>query len=308
MNYPDAMTIQKTISPRAWAELCLLSIIWGGSFLAIRTALDEIPVVTSVAYRVGFAAVALLFWLKMRGVQLPRTASLWGKFAIMGLLNNVIPFLLMAWGQLHIPVGLTAILNATTAIFAVLVAAVFFVDERLTIGRVAGVCLGFVGVTTAIGVQNLLNFSVTSLAQLAVLAGTVSYAFAGAWARAMLKDVSPIVAATGMLVASAGMMIPVALIVDGTPSLPEDPSTYIAVGYYALVATAFAYLLYYRVLAMAGAGNLLLCTLLVVPVAITLGALVRGEALTTADLVGFGLLALGLLVLDGRLTRRLLSA
>ncbi|MDJ0993917.1 MAG: DMT family transporter [Dinoroseobacter sp.] len=302
------MTEQKLISPRASGELCLLSLIWGGSFLAIRTALDEITVVTSVAYRVGFAALALVIWLRLRGVTLPKSPQLWIKFAVMGFLNNVIPFLLMAWGQLYIPVGLTAILNAATAIFAVLVAAAFFADERLSFRRLAGVLLGFAGVTTAIGLQNLLNFSITSVAQLAVLAGTLSYAFAGAWARAMLRDVSPSIAATGMLVASTVIMVPVALLVDGRPSLPQSPSTYLAVAYYALIATAFAYLLYYRVLAMAGSGNLLLCTLLVVPVAITLGALVRGEALTATDFLGFGLLALGLIVLDGRLTRRLLSA
>ncbi|WP_425090265.1 DMT family transporter [Tropicimonas sp. S265A] len=300
--------MQKTLSARAWAELLLLSLIWGGSFLAIRTALDEIPFVTSVAYRVAFAAVALLIWLRISGQALPRAPGLWAKFAVMGLLNNVVPFLLMAWGQLHIPIGLTAILNATTAVFGVLVAALVFADERLTPKRIIGVGLGFAGVITAIGIENLLAFSVTSLAQIAVLAGTVSYACAGAWARGQLGGVAPVVAATCMLVASTAVMVPIALVVDGAPSLPRHPATYAAVAYYALIATAFAYLLYYRVLGMAGSGNVLLCTLMVVPVSITLGALVRSETLGASDYVGFALLALGLLVLDGRLTRRLLSA
>lgn len=288
--------------------MLLLSIIWGGSFLAIRTALDEIPFVTSVAYRVGFAALALVVWLRLSRQSLPRDAGLWARFAVMGLLNNVVPFLLMAWGQLHIPVGLTAILNSTTAVFAVLVAALVFADERLTPSRIFGVLVGFLGVATAIGLESFLSFDISSLAQLAVLAGTFSYALAGSWARAQLGGVKPVVAATGMLVASTAIMVPVALLIDGLPALPRAPQTYAAIGYYALVATAFAYLLYYRVLAMAGSGNLLLCTLLVVPVAIVLGAAVRGETLTLWNLVGFGLLALGLLILDGRLTRRLLSA
>lgn len=302
------MTVQKSLSSQAWAELLLLSLIWGGSFLAIRTALDEVPVVTSVAYRVGFAALALLAWLRLSGQRLPRDARTWYGFAVMGLLNNAIPFLLMAWGQLHIPVGLTAILNATTAVFGVLVAAVVFADERLSPRRLCGVGLGLGGVVTAIGPANLLNLSVTSVAQMAVLAGTFSYALAGAWGRARFGGISPTIAATGMLVCSALMTVPVALVIDGPPHLPREMSTYLAVAYYALVSTAFAYLLYYRVLAMAGAGNVLLCTLLVVPVSITLGAVFRGEALAPSNLVGFAVLALGLIVLDGRLTRRLLSA
>jgi drug/metabolite transporter (DMT)-like permease len=302
------MTPQKTLSSRAWMELLLLSLIWGGSFLAIRIALDEIPFVTSVAYRVGIAACALVVWLRITGQVLPRDRHLWARFAVMGLLNNVLPFLLMAWGQLHIPVGLTAILNSTTAVFGVLVAAVVFADERITAQRLVGVCLGFAGVALAVGLQNLFSFNPGSLAQLAVLAGTLSYACAGAWARARLSGTGPAVAATCMLICSSAFMVPLALIVDGWPILPREPATYGAIGYYALMSTAFAYLLYYRVLGMAGAGNLLLCTLLVVPVAITLGATVRGEALAASDLAGFGLLAVGLLVLDGRLTRRALSA
>lgn len=301
------MTHQKTLSPRAWAELGLLSLIWGGSFLSIRITLDEIPFVTSVAYRVGFAALALWAVILWRGVAVPRDPKLWGAFLVMGLLNNVLPFSLMAWGQLHIETGLTSILNAATAVFGVLVAALVFADERLTLNRGVGVALGFLGVATAIGLHNFQHFDLRSLAQLAVIAGTVSYAFAGAWARLRLRGLAPEVAAAGMLTASSLVMVPVALVVDGVPQALPSLTASAAIAYYALVATAFAYLLYYRVLAVAGSGNLLLCTLLIVPVAIMLGAWVRDEALPVTAFLGFALLALGLIVLDGRLTRRLLS-
>lgn len=302
------MQIQKTLSPRAWAELGLLSLIWGGSFLSIRIALDEIPFVTSVAYRVGIAALALWIVVAWRRSPLPRDPRIWGAFIVMGLLNNVIPFSLMAWGQLHIETGLTSILNAATAIFGVLVAAMIFADERLTLNKAIGVGLGFMGVAVAIGLHNFRSFDPRSLAQLAVLAATLSYAFASAWARLRLKGLAPEVAAAGMLTGSSLVMIPAALMIDGLPSTLPSPAAMAAVGYYALVATAFAYLLYYRVLALAGSGNLTLCTLLVAPVAIALGALVRGEALPPNAFLGFGLLVAGLVILDGRLTRRLLSA
>ena len=295
---------QRTLSPRAWAELLLLSAVWGGSFLSIRVALDEIGPLSVVAHRVGWAALAL--WLAIAAMRLPvpRGARVWGAFAVMGLLNNLIPFGLMAWGQLHIPTGLTSILNAATAVWGVIVASLLFADERLTPRRAAGVALGFAGVVTAIGGRALVELDIRSLAQLAVLAGTVSYAFAGAWARVALGGLRPEVAAAGMLTTSTLVAIPLAWAVEGRPTLALAPVTWAAIAYYALAATAFAYLLYYRVLASAGSGNLLLCTLLIAPVAIVLGALVLGEELRPAAYVGFALLAAGLMVLDGRVLRR----
>ena len=295
------MTTQKTLTSRAWAELVLLSTIWGGSFLSIRIALDEIGPLTSVAHRTGWAMLILWAVVLLRRLPLPRDPRVWGAFFVMGMLNNVIPFSLMAWGQLHIETGLTSIFNASTAIFGVLVAAVVFADERLTPAKAIGVTLGFVGVATAIGLQNLAQLDLRSLAQLAVLAGTFSYALAGAWARATLGHLSPQVAAAGMLTGSALIMLPTAWVFEGPLTLALQPDTWAAIAYYAIAATALAYLLYYRVLAMAGSGNLMLCTLLIAPIAIVLGAVVRGEQLLPQAYVGFGLLALGLLILSGKL-------
>ena len=223
----------------------------------------------------------------------------------MGLLNNVIPFSLMAWGQLHIETGLTSILNAATAIFGVIAAAVFLADERLTLRKAIGVSFGFAGVVTAIGIGALASFDIRSLGQLAVIAGTISYAIAGVWARKTLSGQPPQVAAAGMLAGASLFALPIALIVEGPISVSLDARTWAAIGYYAIIATAFAYLLYYRVLAMAGSGNLMLCTLLVAPVAIILGAVVLDEALPVQAYAGFALIAAGLLILDGRLFKAL---
>ncbi|KMW56842.1 Permease of the drug/metabolite transporter (DMT) superfamily [Candidatus Rhodobacter oscarellae] len=298
------MTPQTSLSGRAWAELLLLSLLWGGSFLAIRIALDEVGFLTSVAHRVFWAALVL--WLVVLAMRLPvpRAPRVWGAFLVMGLLNNALPFGLMAWGQLTIESGLTSILNAATAVFGVLLAALFFRDERLTPRRALGLSLGFLGVATAIGLQSLLAFDPRSLAQLAVLAGTISYAFASVWARWALGGLAPQVAAAGMLTGSTLIILPIAVLYEGAPSLALQTDTLLAIAYYALAATALAYLLYYRVLAMAGSGNLLLCTLIIPPVAILLGALVRGETLPPQAFIGFAVLALGLLILDGRLLRR----
>lgn len=299
------MTDQKSLSGRAWAEMLVLALIWGGSFLSIRIALDEISPLMSVAHRVTWAMLVLWVVVAVMRIPLPRNPRIWFAFLVMGLLNNVIPFVLMAWGQLHIESGLTSILNAFTAVVGVVMAALFFSDERLTPRKIIGVVLGFFGVSVAIGLENFKNFDLRSLAQLAVIGGTVAYAVAGVWARKNLVGMPPQLAAAGMLTGATVIMLPLVYFVEGLPTFDLQPRTLVAIGYYAVIATAAAYLLYYRVLAMAGSGNLMLVTLLVAPIAITLGAVVLGEKLSANAFVGFVILAVGLIILDGRVWKAL---
>ncbi len=298
------MTQQRTLTRRSGADLALLALIWGGSFLSIRIALNDISVLSSVVHRVGWAALLLWAVVLATGLPIPRAPRVWAAFLVMGLLNNVIPFSLMTWGQLHIETGLTSILNAATAIFGVLAAAIFLSDERLTPQKLTGVSIGFAGVVVIIGRDALASFDPRSLGQLAVLAGTVSYALASVWARTRLSHLPPQVAAAGMLTGSTAVMIPATLLIEGQIDWPSTPVSALAVAYYAIVATALAYLLYYRIIAAAGAGNALLVTLLIPPVAIALGAVVLGERLGPNAFAGLALLVVGLLILSGRLWPR----
>ncbi len=300
------MTVkQKTISPQAWAALFALAFIWGGSFVSVRIALDEIGPLTAVAHRTGWAMVLLWVYILYRKFPLPHQPRIWLAFLVMGALNNVVPFSLMAWGQLYIESGLTSILNAATSVFGVVLAAMFFADERLTPRRFIGVLIGFLGVAIAIGLSSFASLDLRSLGQLAVIGGTLSYAIAGIWARKMLSELKPQVAATGMVTGATLIMIPLAWIIEGPFRFDLSPVVWGAIAYYAIVATALAYLLYYYVLQRAGSGNLMLVTLLVAPVAIVLGAVILGEELQLRAYLGFAVLAVGLLILDGRvLTRR----
>ena len=299
------MTLQKTISSQAWISMAALATVWGLSFVSIRIALNEVGPLTSVAHRTFWAMLVLWGVVLAMRLPVPKDLRVWGAFFVMGMLNNVIPFSLMAWGQLNIESGLTSILNASTAIFGVLVAAFFFTDERLTVSKVVGVALGFSGVATAVGLESLRDFDIRSLAQIAVIGGAVSYALASAWARRALGHLPLQVAAAGMLTGSSLVMVPLAIWVEGPITLALQTDTLLAISYYAIVATAGAYLLYYRILAMAGSGNLMLVTLMIAPVAILAGALILGEKLPRNAYAGLALLALGLAVLDGRLLQRL---
>lgn len=295
---------QKSISLRAWAELLLLGCIWGASFLSNAIILREMGFLSVVAFRVTGAALILWVYVWLRGLPVPGDPRLWAAFAVSGVLNTALPFALITWGQTHIASGLASILNASTAIFGVLVAAMVFADERLTRRKLAGICLGFAGAVTVIGPDAVRGLDLTAWAQLALIGAALCYAFGGAFNRARLSGLTPQVAAAGMLTASACVILPVALWADGVPSLDYQGPTWAAIAYLSVMATAAAYLLYYRVLAMAGAGSVLLVTLLVAPVAILLGALFLDETLPLRAYAGFALLAAGLVVIDGRILSR----
>ena len=293
-----------------WAMLFVLSILWGGSFFFVEVALKAIPALTLVAYRVSIAAIFLWIFVIATSRPVPTSRKVWMAFAIMGLLNNVIPFTLIVWGQTQIASGLASILNATTPIFTVVVASMFLPDERATRLKVAGVIIGFVGVVVLIGPAAFASMGLAVFAQMAVLAAAVSYAFAGVFGRRFNKmDVDPVVVAAGQVTASAVFLIPIALLVDGHLSLGgTEPEILGAVLGLAVLSTSVAYVIYFRLLSTAGATNLLLVTFLIPVTAIVLGVGVLGESLNANHIIGMLIIGLALTAIDGRLWRKLNSS
>jgi len=271
-------------------------------------AVRELPSLTLVWLRVAIAAASLLLLLRLLGQAMPRGGRIWAAFFGMALLNNVVPFVLIVWGQHRIASGLAAILNATTPLFTVLVAHGLVPDERLTALKAAGVAVGFAGAAVMIGPDALGGVATNLAAQLACLAAALSYAFAGIFGRRFRRlDVAPLVTAAGQVSAAALLLLPVALLVDRPWHLAvPHATTWAAVGGVGLLSTAFAYVLYFRILATAGAVNLLLVTFLIPVSAVLLGALVLGETLLPRHVVGMALIGVGLAGIDGRLPRWLL--
>jgi drug/metabolite transporter (DMT)-like permease len=287
---------QARLTPRTWALMAALALIWGGSFTANHAALTALPVTTTVAIRVTGAALALWLWVALARTPVPRAPAFWRDAAVMGVTNNLIPFSLIVWGQTQIPSGLAGILNASTALFAVLIAALVFPDERLTRNRILGLILGLVGVVVTIGPESLTDFDPTSLGQLAILGAALSYGISGAYGRARLKGIPPEVSAAAMLTISAAIYAPLALIQHGLPSFTTESLG--AVLYLALVASALAYRIFYTILDEAGAGNIGLVTLLIAPVAVILGALLYAETLPPQAFAGLALITGGLIVMN----------
>lgn len=290
--------------------LILLSLLWGGSFFFMKLSLAELPTFTIVFSRVGLAAITLLIYLKFSGKALPSGMNVWLAFFIMGFLNNLVPFCLLVWGMTEIASGLAAILNATTPVFTILVAHFATSDERLSRNKVIGVLLGLAGVAVLIGFEALDGFSASILAMLACIGAALSYGLAAAYGRKFREmGVRPVRVAFGQVTASSLLLFPVAILVDSprTLSMP-GVNTWLALLALGIFSTAFAYVLYFRILEAAGATNIALVTLLVPVSAILLGWMVLGEILVFQHFVGMGLIGLGLVTIDGRLFRRWVEA
>ncbi|MGO4570474.1 DMT family transporter [Microvirga sp. 2TAF3] len=296
-------SIQRTMAASDWALLILLSIVWGGSFLFVGVAVKELPPLTIVALRVVMAAIVLRAVLAILRVPLPRERRVWAAFLGMGILNNAIPFTLIVWGQSHIASGLASILNATTPLFTVIVAHYLTADERLTGQRLIGVIVGFLGVAVMIGAAAFSAWDASVPAQVAVLGAALSYAFAGVFGRRFkAMGIPPLVTATGQVSASSALLLPLAFIVDRpwTLSVPSA-GTLISMAGLALVSTAFAYIIFFRLLARAGATNVGLVTFLIPISAIVFGTFLLGESLAPRHIAGMTLIGCGLILIDGRL-------
>jgi len=304
----DIPAIKTSMGASEWAMLITLSLLWGASFFFNGVAVLSLPTFTIVVARVVIAAVILHLALRASGLRMPRDAALWRTFFAMAFINNVMPFSLIVWGQSHIASGLAAIVNATTPLFTVMIAHVFTSDERLTRGRLAGVIIGLSGVAVMIGLDALRALGVNVVAQLSVLCGAMCYATAAVFGRRFRSmNITPMQTATGQTTAASIILLPIMLLVDQPWTLPmPGPGTIAALFAVAALSTALAYVLYFRLLASAGATNVLLVTFLVPVVAILLGTLFLGEVLQPQHLLGMALIGLGLAAIDGRPWRMLM--
>ncbi len=293
-------TTNMVMGIKEWSLLILLSIFWGASFFFVEVAVVTMTPLTIVACRVGVAALLLLIYTKATHRKMPFDIKIWGAFFILGALNNAIPFSLITWGQTHIDSSLASILNATTPVFSVVLAHFLTTEETLTQKRSMGVVLGWLGVAVLIGIDSLNGAGMKIAGQVAVLGAALLYAFAAIFGR-RFKHLDPAVVAAGMLTASAIMMIPAAFFVEQPLSLNPTWNTWAALILLAAVSTALAYIIYFYILAKAGATNILLVTFLIPVSAIFLGVIVLGETPGWNAYAGMGLIFAGLIFIDGRL-------
>ena len=287
-----------------WLLLVFLSVLWGATFFFVALAVDQIPPLTLVLLRVALAALILVPLLLVLGYRLPVTLAGWRPFVVLAVLNNLVPFTLIFYGQQYIASGLASVLNATTPLFTLIIARLF-AGESLAANKVVGVVLGLTGVAVLMGPAVTQLNAPSLLGMGCVLGGALSYGFSALWMR-RLRDIPPIVSSGAQLTCSTVLLLPLAAWVDAFWLLPTPnaPAMAAVLGL-AVFSTALAYIVFFRISAAAGPSNVMLVTLLIPVTATALGVLVLKEALTFNQLAGALIIASGLVVIDGRLLARL---
>ncbi|RMF10834.1 MAG: DMT family transporter, partial [Alphaproteobacteria bacterium] len=290
-----------------WLLLLLLAVLWGTSFSIIKVAVREVPPFTMVFFRLLFAAGILFFLMTALGMRFPRSWSAWKAIAFSAVVGNAAAFCLIVWGQQYIPSSLGGVLMATGPLFTLVIAHFFTHDERMTLTRVLALLLGFSAVVVMIGPDVLAGLGVGVLGQFAFLGAAACYAVAAVYGRRFqTMGLKPLPLAAGQMIVATLAVLPAMLLVERPWTLAQPSSLAIwAVIANGVLSTGLPYIIYFRILAVGGATNVMLVTFLVPVVAVVTGALALGELLDPRHFVAIAILAVALILIDGRLVNRL---
>jgi len=274
------------------ALLLLLSALWGSSYAFIKLGVATIPPITFIAARTVIASLLLLAILRLRGVRMPRDGLLWRRFAIQALLNSVVPFTLIAWGERSLDSGLATILNSTSPIFTFLLGSLLLRQESPTWPRLIGVIAGLSGVTLIVGFTALQGLGSETMATLAIFAATICYAGAALFGR-QFRGLDPMLPAAGSLIAGSIILIPISLIVDRPWTLSPSAESLAALMALAVFCTALALVIYFRLLEMVGPLGTVAQAYLRVPIGVAIGLAFMGESLAPTAGIGLVLVIAG---------------
>jgi drug/metabolite transporter (DMT)-like permease len=276
--------------------LLILGTIWGASYLFIKVVVAEVPVLTLVAGRLTLAAIAMWLILRTRGVLMPRSRRMWGRYAVLGLLGMAVPYSLISWGEQYISSGLASLLQATTPIFTVILAQFLTDDERVTVAKIIGVIIGFVGVGILMLPDLRQGLQANLLGQLAIVGSSLCYAGTAIYARSRLRGQLPLVSACGQLTMGMVLMLPVSLLIDRpfdlAPSLPVLASWMVLT----ILGTVVAYVIYYTIIERSSATFVTMVTYIIPVNGLMLGALVLNEPLNVTVLGSLVLILSGVLL------------
>ncbi|MFZ1737415.1 DMT family transporter [Sphingorhabdus sp.] len=300
------MMTSPKLDATGWGLIAILSILWGGAFFLIEVGLRSYSPNILVFMRLALAVPPMWIVMRLMGERLPTDPKSWALLMVVGALNCALPFILFFWGQQYLDSGYASILNATTPIWGVVVAHFMTHDEKATPARIVGVLVGMAGIIVMVGPDAMKGLSKNLLAQIACIISTLFYSFAAIYGRRLSQtQMTPMVVATGQTAMAALFMLPVVLLFDQpwAMAMPRLDSTLAGVTL-ALLSTALAYILYFRLIDRAGASNAQLVAFLMPILAVILGIAFLGESLSSGQIAGAGLIAVGLAILDGRLVAR----
>lgn len=284
---------------RQWIEFLVLTLIWGASFLWIKIAIRETGPFTIVALRLAFAMVAILPVLIRQRVGLPKTRRMWGHIVVQGLVSSAIPWILITWAEKHIDSALATVLNGTVPLFTIVIAHLWLSDDRMTMRRVGGLMVGFVGVLILVAddIRFLGSGDATVrmmfLGQLAMLGSSLCYAASNVYARRHFRGVPPVFQAFYTMLAADALMWIVTPTVEAPFTLPALPLTWLAIAWLGILGAGISYLIFYRLLHQIGPTRVATVTYTIPVVGVTLGVVFLDEALTWQLIAGTLLIVSG---------------
>jgi len=272
--------------------LLLLATVWGASYTFIKLGVASIPPVTLIASRTIIAGAVLFAIMAAKGVAMPRDGQTWRRFLIQAAINSAIPFTLIAWAEKTVDAGLATILNSTSPIFTFLLTLTMTRHEPATLAKLFGVAMGLLGICLVIGVDALDGLGHNVAAQLAIVFATICYAGAAVFGR-HFRGLHPLVPAAGSMICGAALLIPFSLILEKPWTLTPSASSIAALLGLALISTAFAFVLYFRLIQTLGSIGVTAQAYLRVPIGVLLGVVFLGESLSVAAAIGLVCIVLG---------------
>ena len=281
------------MTPKALLALLALGAIWGASFLFIKVIVDETSALEVAEGRMFFGALAVGVVIAMRKMPLRRPPVLWFKVAAWALVGIVVPFILIAWAEEHIASGTASVLNSTMPLFTMLFAAIFLIEEQLTPARVAGLAIGFVGIIVLTGgdVYDLRDSAV--LGQLAVVGAAACYGAGAIYARSLLKEEDPVSLTGGQLVLGTALVLPIMLVVRGTPDYSLSVEAWLSLLALGVLGTGIAIIIYLWLVDNVGSVRSSLVTYIIPIVGLFLGWAVLDESIGLNTVLGCALIIAG---------------
>ncbi|MGW1421829.1 DMT family transporter [Bradyrhizobium manausense] len=274
------------------ALLVALATLWGGSYTFIKLGVATIPPVTLIAARTAIAGVLLLIIMWARGVRMPTDAATWRRFAFQAVLNSVIPWTLIAWGERHVGAALATILNSAGPIFTFLLTAMVTRHEATMPRKLFGVAAGMAGILLIVGVDAFHDIGSGIIAEAAIVAATICYACAAIFGRSF-KGLDPMAPAAGSLLAGAAVLIPASLVSEQPWTLSPSLSSVLALLALATFSTAAAFAIYFRLIQTLGSVGTTAQAYLRVPIGVAISVAFLGETLSQTAWVGLACVVLG---------------
>jgi drug/metabolite transporter (DMT)-like permease len=285
--------------------LGLLALLWGSSYLLIRVALDNLPPLTLMAIRVGLAALVLMPVVILQGHRLPRDPVIWRQLFVQSILNATAAWTLLAWGQQFVDSGLAGVLNSTSPNVVFFITLLVTRHEALSALKLTGALLGVAGVVLIIGVDVLAGLGREVTAQVAVLLGAFCYGCAAVNGKRFVT-LPPTVTAASIMLCASMVLLPAALVIDRPWILRPEPAALLAAATLAVICTAFALLLYFRLVRTLGSLGVASQAYLRAGISVLLGILLLGESFRPTVGLGLALVILGVAAIN--LPRRRCSA